>query len=209
MRIKLLALWLPTLFVALAPVARASTWYTDGANGKDDNDCKSAQTACKTIGHAISLAAASGDSIIVTAARYVENLNIRKALKIMGSGPNVTILSASNPNLPVVGVTAPPLPVTPNALLSKLTISGGRSSGIFNSGTLTIIDCIVSHNSGFVRSGISFGGGIPNIGTLTINSTVISANEASFGAGIYSRGILAVEAPQLFPGNLRGFENSD
>jgi hypothetical protein len=39
------------LFLALAPSALASTtWYVDGVNGNDGNNCTSAQTACKTIG---------------------------------------------------------------------------------------------------------------------------------------------------------------
>src|SRR6516225_1460098 len=42
----------------------ATTWYVDGVNGSDSNNCKSPTTACKTIGHAISLAS-SGDSISV------------------------------------------------------------------------------------------------------------------------------------------------
>jgi len=67
------------LFVALAPAALASnTWYVDGVNGNDNNDCKTAQTACQTIGHAISLAS-SQDSIMVAPATYKENLTISKA----------------------------------------------------------------------------------------------------------------------------------
>ena len=50
------------LSLASAPTARAiTTWYVDGANGSDSNNCLSPTTACKTIGHAISRAA-SGDS---------------------------------------------------------------------------------------------------------------------------------------------------
>ena len=66
------------LFLALAPSALAWTWYVDGVNGNDNNDCKTAQTACQTIGHAISLAS-SQDSIMVAPATYKENLTISKA----------------------------------------------------------------------------------------------------------------------------------
>ena len=46
------------LFLTLAPTSVASnTWYVDGVSGNDNNDCKTSGTACKTIGHAISLAA--------------------------------------------------------------------------------------------------------------------------------------------------------
>jgi hypothetical protein len=53
----------------------STTWYVNGVSGSDKNNCKLAQTACKTIGHAISLAR-SGDSVTVAAATYRENLLI-------------------------------------------------------------------------------------------------------------------------------------
>jgi len=102
------------LILALGSTAQTSTvWYVDGVNGNDNNSCYGTQTACKTIGHAISLAS-SGDSIRVAAATYVENLKVDKALKIMGSGAKVTVLSASNPNLPVFWSTPNKMPFFPN-----------------------------------------------------------------------------------------------
>lgn len=126
---------------------------------------------------------------MVAAATYKENLNIAKAMKVVGSGANATI-SAKDPNLPVIHVTT-------HALLSKLTISAGKNSGVFNSGTLTMNDCIVTHNSAQRHYGISFGGGIFNIGTLTINNSTISANGASGGGGIYSRGMATINSSTL------------
>ena len=61
MRSKLSTLWLLILFPT--PMAWAGTWYVNGVGGGDGNSCMSSETACKTIGHAISLAS-SGDSII-------------------------------------------------------------------------------------------------------------------------------------------------
>ena len=67
------SLMLLAVFLALTSTALASnTWYVDGVNGSDSNNCKTRQHACKTIGHAISLAH-SGDSIMVAAATYTEN----------------------------------------------------------------------------------------------------------------------------------------
>ena len=86
------SLLLLALFSALAPAALASTtWYVNGNSGSDSNNCKSPSTACKTIGHAISLAA-SGDSISVTAATYKENLTIGISLKIFGSNASTTFV---------------------------------------------------------------------------------------------------------------------
>src|SRR5579864_297132 len=81
------------LFLALVPAAAlASTeWYVNGANGNDKNDCKSPQTACKTIGHAVRISA-SGDTIDVAAALYPENVTIHHSLHIHGAGADKTIV---------------------------------------------------------------------------------------------------------------------
>jgi hypothetical protein len=102
------SLLLLVLFLALAPTALASSmWYVDGVNGSDKNDCKSPQTACKTIGHAISLTS-SGDSIMVAVATYTENLTIAFSLKIVGTGATTTIIDGGGVAT-VVGIpTAPP-----------------------------------------------------------------------------------------------------
>ena len=68
-----------------------TTWYVNGVSGSDSNDCTSATTACKTIAHAISLAA-SGDSILVAAATYKENLTIGLSLSILGASAATTII---------------------------------------------------------------------------------------------------------------------
>ena len=90
-----------SLFLVLAPAAVASTtWYVNGMNGSDKNDCKTPQTACKTIGHAISLAS-TGDSIMVAPATYTEwNLTINFNLKIVGSGATTTIIDGARNGSP-------------------------------------------------------------------------------------------------------------
>jgi len=51
------------MLMFIVPAANASSiWYADGVHGADNNDCRSFSHACKTIGHAITLAS-SGDSI--------------------------------------------------------------------------------------------------------------------------------------------------
>src|SRR5438445_808830 len=64
----------------LAPTAVASTtWYVNGVSGNNSNTCTSPTTACKTIKHAISLAA-SGDSIIVCCCDLYRESNHRHQL---------------------------------------------------------------------------------------------------------------------------------
>jgi len=84
-----------TAFVALAPCAVANTaWYVDGVHGSDGNNCTSAATACKTIGHAISLTS-PGDSIFVAEAIYKERLSIGISLNVIGSGARTTIIDGN------------------------------------------------------------------------------------------------------------------
>ena len=82
---KLINFPLLILLLALTPALVASTtWYVDGVNGNDSNSCMSPTTACRTIGHAISLAS-SGDSIMVAAATYNESFTISVSLKVIGA----------------------------------------------------------------------------------------------------------------------------
>jgi hypothetical protein len=168
------SLLLLVLFLALAPTALASSkWYVDGVHGKNKNDCKSPQTACKTIGHAISLAS-SGDSIMVAAATYTENVTIRFSLKVIGSGARTTIVDGGFVSRVFTIVNA-----NAHVAWSKLTIQHGQAGfggGGINSGgsTLTINRCFIHNN---VSTGACFpkcvpgsGGGIANGGTLTINN---------------------------------------
>jgi len=184
------------VFLSLAPTALASsTWYVDAVHGSDNNDCKSPQTACKTIGHAISLASAR-DSIMVAAATYTENLTIRVSLKIVGSGATTTIIDGGGVST-VVTIPHAGSHVT----LSKLTIQHGSAisgGGIYSNGTLTINNTAVSGNSAYNGSkyGGAFGGAICNCGTgtLTINNSTVSGNSTagglfgSWGGGIVNFG---------------------
>jgi len=168
------SLLLLALFLALAPTASASnTWYVDGVNGSDNNNCKTRPHACRNIGHAISLAQ-SGDSIMVAPATYTENLTIRFNLKIVGSGASTTIIDGGR-GRGVNGVVK--VRSGAHVSLSGLTIQHGRANnggGIDNAGTLTINESTISGNTS------AGGGGIYNYdGTLKINNSTISGNTAS------------------------------
>jgi hypothetical protein len=195
------SLLLPAVFLALASTAFASTkWYVDGVNGSDNNNCKSRQHACKTIGHAISLAS-SGDSIMVAAATYTENLFIGFTLKILGSGDTTTIIDGGQADR-VVNI--------PNAgdriILSRVTVRNGRfrvGGGISNNGTLTINNSTLSGNIAYSSGHLpGLGGGVYNVGTLAINNSTVSGNIAAgnyagLGGGIYNGGTLTINDSTL------------
>ncbi len=170
----------------LAPTAVASTtWYVNGVSGNNSNTCTSPTTACKTIKHAISLAA-SGDSIIVAAATYTENLTIGISLTLIGSGASTTIVDGGGVNTVVTISNG-----TAHVTLSKFTIRHGlatNGAGVNNSGTLTINNTAVSGNVAQSR-----GGGVYNHGTLTINNSIVRNNSANTdGGGIFNTGGMTI-----------------
>jgi hypothetical protein len=208
------------LLLALAPLVSATTRYVNGVSGSDSNNCLSTTTACKTIGHAISLAS-SGDTIRVAAATYTENLSIGKSLNILGSGAMTTIIDGGGTATVVIISNT-----TAHVTLAKLTIRNGHASkiiligfntrvatggGINNSGTLTLTNSAVSGNMAAipcihyfvfceVTAGGARGGGIYNSGALIISDSIISGNHAgsycnanpcsALGGGIYNQGML-------------------
>jgi hypothetical protein len=200
MKLRLVSHRLPllVLFLALVPIALASsTWYVDGVNGSNKNDCKSPQTACKTIRHAISLAS-SGDSIMIAAAIYKENLTINFSLKLIGAGASTTIVDGRGINSVIY---APPS--SAHIALSNLTIRNGYSRGgagiANNEATITISNSNISGNVADDTSNNSpDGGGIYNGGTMTINHTTVTRNITingydGWGGGIYNGGTLTID----------------
>jgi hypothetical protein len=184
--------------------ATTTTWYVNGVSGSDTNNCLSAETACKTIRHAISRAA-SGDTIRVAAATYKESLTISKSLKVIGSGARTTIVDGGGGT--VFTITNSSAVVT----LSNMTVANGE--GISNRGRLTISNSAVSGNAVFcnVRECSALGGGIYNIGTLTISNSTISGNMvncnsyfcSALGGGIYNTGALTISNSTV-SGNMAG-----
>jgi hypothetical protein len=176
-------------FLTLLPSALASsTRYVNGVTGSDSNTCLSPTTACKTIGHAISLSA-SGDSIRVAAATYKENLGIGTSLSIFGTKAATTIIDGGGVAT-VVRISS----TTAHVTLSGLTIRNGLAQfgqdgegggGIYNSGVLKLVSSIVSGNAtsaACIRLCGAQGGGIYNAqGTVTISNSTLSGNTARVG----------------------------
>jgi len=179
----------------LSSPALASTWYVNGVTGDDSNDCRTSDTACATIGHAISLAA-SADTIQIAAATYQENLSIPFNLTLNGANKATTIVDGTNSaNVFTVGAGI-------SLTLSNLTIKNGvgysGGGGVNNSGTLTV------NGSNFDTNTALSGGAILNTGTATINNTNFSGNSpyffghsASCGA-IDNRGTMTITSTTFF-----------
>src|SRR5215831_19572003 len=140
------------LLLIQAPIAlAATTWYVNGVDGSDSHNCESPLTACKTIGHAISLAA-SGDAVTIAAAIYVENVTIPVSLTVTGGAGGAII--DGNASGSVVKIPNASTHVT----LSNVTLRNGWAQG----------GC--PHR--IIRGPPSCGGGVYNTGTLTVNNSV-------------------------------------
>ena len=113
---------------------------------------------------------------------------------------NVQVLTINS------GVTA-----TLDSLIIKKGVADDEGGGIYNNGTLTINNTILSNNSAGSGGGISnygivainnstlsgnstggSGGGIWNNGTLTIDNSKLSGNSAIDGGGIYNYGVMSI-----------------
>ena len=198
-------LFLAMILILAQSAVAGNTWYANGVKGSDNNDCTTPQTACKTIGHAISLASPD-DSVILAAATYTENLNIGFSLNIVGAVTGITAKSASiidgGGAYTVVTISSANADVT----LSNLTIRNGVvwyhgfCGGIKNGGTLTINSSTISGN--FAHD-TGYAGGIynPPGATLTINNSTISGNGSGCGestgcstrgGGVYNSGTMTI-----------------
>ena len=185
MKLRLvLSLQLPLVFLALVSTSLANTWYADANNGNDNNNCLSASAACKTIGHAITLAA-SGDSITLAPGDYSESITIPFSLNIVGGNAQTTSINGQGASVVTIPEQNPVSIVT----ISGVTITGGYSGsdggGISNWGQLAVTDSVVAGNSAlFFGGGISTDGGGRGSATLVVNRTIISNNRAPEGGGI-------------------------
>ena len=172
------------MLVRAAVAVSGTTWYVNGLTGSDTKSCRSATAACRTIGHAISLAA-SGDSVRIAAATYAEHLAIGTSLELIGAAASSTIIDGTStgrvitiPNAASV-VTLSNVSIR-NGLPLPLNAFATYGGGVLNEGTLTINSSTVSGNDAFARVS-AYGGGISNFGALTVNNSTVSGNSAGCG----------------------------
>ena len=118
-------------------------------------------------------------------------------LELSGAGAGTITIDGSSPSTPIALMDAAHSRVFVidsgvNAVLTNLTMQGGwagtNSGGnIFNAGTLTVSNAILSGGSA------SDGGGIENQGTLTLSNVTLTSNgAANSGGAIDSTGTLTV-----------------
>jgi hypothetical protein len=178
----------------------------NGLTGNNRNDCQTRQHACKTIAHAISLSS-PGNSIVVSAAAYAENLVIPHSLQIIGAGAAATIIDGR-------GVASPIINSNPRAAVTArgITLTGGGGpgdgGGLYNCmSTMMLIDVTISGNTASRGMGnLGYGGGIYNCpgSSLTIINSALTGNAAEAGGAICNGGFLTIANSTLSGNVARG-----
>jgi CSLREA domain-containing protein len=121
------------------------------------------------------------------------DLNVDHPATITGAGPSVTIIDGG-------GITTVFNTTGAGITMQGLTIRNGRApsetgAGIYNTGTLTLENVVVSNNNP-TRDG----GGIYSAGTLTLRHCIVEGNTAQYGGGIANDGTALIE-DSLIQGN--------
>lgn len=127
--------------------------------------------------------ARAGDTLVLPAGRYCDNVTLAKDLTIEAEPGGATVIDGQR-----LGV---PFTVASNATVSLrgLVIRNGRGSGVVNFGALRLSDCIITENLEKPGAG---GGGILNQrgGSLQMERCRVTRNTAYHGAGVHNLGHL-------------------
>ena len=184
-----------TLLVMVSGIILSNNGISGNANGIADR-VLNVDTGIwyPTIQSAISApSTANGHTLSVTVGTYNENIIITKSLTIIGVDAASTIIDGNKLDR-VINISAEANVTISNVTVQNGVVYGQDGGGIYNQGTLTLVDGHVSSNW---ANGTLGGGGICNTGVLgVINSTVIGNESAgifwNIGIGIANSGILTV-----------------
>jgi hypothetical protein len=190
------------VFVPVAEAAPATVLYVS-QGGLDSGNCTSA-SPCATVSFALTRAA-SGATIHISGT-IDDHLSISRRVTITrwfggpdgsravldgtATGTVVTVGSAVTGvtlhDLTIEngaqGISSPGFGTTPIVRLTDSTVSGNSGfGGIYNGGTMTIIDSTIANNT---NTGNGPSGGIDNHGKMTVIASTISGNRVVNGSGV-------------------------
>jgi hypothetical protein len=160
----------------LRPEEMLEDYYVQ-AFGRDDADCRSPMTACRTIQAAIDKAN-DGESIGIAPGVYETTIFIDKSIVLRGISMDGTVINGNFADTVVFvdeGV---------DVEISDLTITGGAAAfggGILNFGNLRLTHVLITGNFADLS-----GGAIANFGTMRMEETRLDVNYAPVIAEIYT-----------------------
>jgi hypothetical protein len=185
---------------------------TDG----DNNDDGSESAPWQTIQYALTIIPTSG-TIMVKDGTYDESITFPSdkviTLKSVNGASSTTIIGDDGSATVTCDGSLEGTTLEELTIIHKVMTSG-RGINNFNSGYLTIKNCLISNNVGGViynkgtltitgstisHNSSDYGGGILNFnkGTLTITGSTISHNSSDYGGGIYNSGDLNITSSTI------------
>ncbi|HAL62236.1 MAG TPA: hypothetical protein DCP08_07530, partial [Chloroflexi bacterium] len=179
----LLSVVVLTLGLTASVSAQGFTIYVDGTRGADDPMCGAnpGPSACKTIQYAIDYKAGDGDTIIVAAGTYAENVNVDKPLILQGASRPIIDGNQTGPCITIAadGVT-----------IDGFELTNGTTAGVASWGTdNSVISNNVIHDNlnvpGYAGMGIMFWSDSDDFDNNTIEGNEIYNNDRQ---GIYIGG---------------------
>ncbi|MBN1976087.1 MAG: tandem-95 repeat protein [Anaerolineae bacterium] len=165
--LTLALMWLIATPLRAAPASPAATCTVDDSGGADYTTIQAAVND------------ATCEVITVAAGSYGENIVITRSVTLIGAGSGSTLVGD-----PYLGQVFRIDVEDAEVSISGMQISGyydtQDGTGIYNTGTLTLTEVLVTQNET-----TEDGGGIYNYGNLIVLSSTIAGNFAVNGGGIY------------------------
>ena len=131
-------------------------------------------------------AALNGQTITLTSAELV----IDKNVTISGPGPNLLAVSSGSAQFRIFHVMSGHTVTIGGLTISHGVGTGGGV--LNEQATLTLANCTVSNNKGGVSPNGTLAGGIFNDGTMTITDSIVSGNVANEAGGIFNDGTMGL-----------------
>lgn len=156
----------------------------DSSHAIGPNDCTVPSLDYETIQSAVN--DTNCDTINLTTMTYVENVTIDRTIKINGEGAINSIIDGDESdrvfNIGTNGAVT----------MTAITIENGSSglgAGIYNLGTLSLLESVVKDNTVFIDGGGLFNG--PSAKMIVENSAIINNRSTDFsGGGIRNEGMM-------------------